>query len=126
MAVTLINVFMVRADKEEEFRRNWQKSADTFSATPGFIETHLHRNTGVGNQTFQYINIARWVSADAWHDSHAAYPPTEYQIEGVKGHPAIFENVVDKYKNDAHPPTEGDSPMYETIFAKAAVAESQP
>ncbi len=120
MAVTLINVFMVQADKEEEFRRNWQKSADTFSQTPGFIETHLHRNTGVGNDTFRYINIARWVSADAWRDSHAAYPPTEYAIEGVKGHPAIFENVVDMYKGDAPRSAQGDSPMYTSMFAKSA------
>lgn len=119
MAVTLINVFTVQPDKEEEFRRNWQKSADTFSRTPGFIETHLHRNTGVGNGTFQYVNIARWESADAWRDSHAIYPPTEYQIEGVKGHPAIFDCVVDLYRN-GEPGRAGASGMYETMFGAAS------
>jgi len=120
MAVTLINVFLVPQDKEEEFRRNWQMSADTFCRTPGFIETHLHRNTGVGNETFQYVNIARWVSAEAWHDSHAAYPPTEYEIDGVKGHPAIFQCVVDMYKTAAAAVKEDGSPMFTSMFAKTS------
>ena len=97
MAVTLINVFMVPADKEAEFLENWNKTSKVFSEKPqsGFIETHLHKNTGVGNQTFAFINIARWESADHWKSSHDAYTPTEYSIPGVKGHPAIFESIVD-------------------------------
>jgi len=95
LAVTLLNVFSVPEHLEAEFLKNWQKSADRFSRTPGFIETHLHRNTGVGNGTFRFINIARWESADAWHSSHAAYPPTEYAIPGVQGHSAIYECIVD-------------------------------
>ena len=76
MAVTRLNVFIVE---------NWQRSADVFSRTPGFIEAHLHRNIGVGNGIFRFINTARWTSAEAWRSSHAAYPPTECAIEGVKG-----------------------------------------
>lgn len=97
MAVTLINVFEVAAESEAAFLANWQQSANTFAQTPGFIETHLHRNTGAGNQTFRFINIARWESAEAWRSSHAAYPPTEYALPGVKGHPAIYESVVDMF-----------------------------
>ncbi len=119
MAVTLINVFTVAEGSEAEFRRNWTLSSETFSKL-GLIETHLHRNTGVGNGTFQYVNIARWVSAAAWHDSHAAHPPTEYAVEGVKGHPAIFECVVDLYTGLDVPRAEGESPMFETMFAKAS------
>lgn len=95
MAVTLLNVFIVPEGKEDEFLTNWRRTAAHFHASKGgFIETHLHRNTGVGNGTFQFINIARWDSPEAWRDSHDAYRPTEYDIEGVKGHPAIFEDVV--------------------------------
>lgn len=95
MAVTLLNVFIVPEGKEEEFLANWKKTATHFSTHgTGFVETHLHRNTGVGNGTFQFINIARWKSADDWRNSHDEYRPTEYDIEGVKGHPAIFEDVV--------------------------------
>ena len=98
---------------EAEFLKNWRKSSDTFSRTPGFIETHLHRNTGVGNGTFRFINVARWESAEAWHSSHAAHPPGEYAIPGVKGHPAIDGSIIDmEYQGDRTdiPPgrTEGD------------------
>lgn len=95
MAATLLNVFIVPDDKQDEFLARWKTTAAYFERNaPGFIETHLHRNTGVGNGTFAFINIARWESGEAWRESHALYRPTEYDIEGVKGHPAIFEDVV--------------------------------
>ena len=56
-----------------------------------FIEALLHRNTGVGNQTFMYINIAKWDSKVTWDRLHTEYRPTEYNIEGIKGHAACFE-----------------------------------
>ena len=64
MTATLINAFIVPADKEEEFLENWKKTTDYFSQRKGFIETFLHRNTGVGNQTFMYINLAKWESKE--------------------------------------------------------------
>jgi heme-degrading monooxygenase HmoA len=97
MAVTLLNVFMVPTEKEAEFLENWKKTTEAFKKRTGFIETHLHRNTGVGNQTFQFINVAKWESAEAWRANHDDYQPTEYFVEGVKGHPAIFEAIVHVY-----------------------------
>ena len=95
MAVTLLNVFIVPEDKHDEFLENWKKTAKHFAGSnAGFVETHLHRNIGVGNGRFSFINIARWESAEAWRESHGAYRPTEYDIPGVEGHPAIFEDVV--------------------------------
>ncbi|MBV8885697.1 MAG: antibiotic biosynthesis monooxygenase [Chroococcidiopsidaceae cyanobacterium CP_BM_RX_35] len=44
MPVVLINPFVVPADKEEEFLRAWNETTRVFSNTPGFIETHLHKN----------------------------------------------------------------------------------
>lgn len=101
MAVTLINTFIVPHDKEAEFLENWNATSRHFANKPGFIETHLHRNTGVGNGTFSFINIARWESAEAWRSNHDDYKPGEYSIPGVKGHPAIFECIVDLYNEDA-------------------------
>lgn len=106
MAVTLINVFIVPADRQDEFLSSWKETAAFFQSSKqsGFIETHLHKNTGTGNQTFAFVNIARWESAEHWQRSHDAYKPKEYLIPGVKGHPAIFECVVDLYgegKTDA-------------------------
>lgn len=95
MSDTLLNVFIVPRESEAEFLRNWRETAAFFSKRPGFLETHMHRNTGVGNGTFRFINIAAWESAAAWHSNHDAYKPGEYSVPGVKGHPAIYERVVE-------------------------------
>lgn len=97
MAVTLLNVFIVPRESEAEFLRNWRETTEYFKRHPGFIETHLHRNTGVGNQSFRFINIATWASAEAWRSTHDEYSPGEYRVAGVQGHPAIFESIVDAY-----------------------------
>ena len=94
MAVTLINTFIVPEDQEAEFLKNWRETTEVFSHTPGFIETHMHRNTGVGDGTFKFINIARWESAEAWRSTHEDYPPGEDNLPGVKGHPAIYESII--------------------------------
>ena len=101
MTATLINAFIIPEDKEEDFLKNWKKTTDHFSRKKGFIETLLHRNTGVGNQTFMYINIAKWDSKETWDLLHTEYRPTEYNIEGVKGHAACFEPVIHvEYQDD--------------------------
>jgi quinol monooxygenase YgiN len=101
VAVTLINVFIVPDAKEAEFLEHWRATTAVFSKRPGFLETHLHRNTGVGSDSFKFINIARWESAEAWRSNHDDYRPGEYSIAGVKGHPAIFECVADIYGDSA-------------------------
>ncbi len=101
MAVTLLNAFIVPEDQEAEFLKRWKTTSAYFSGKQGFIETHLHRNTGVGNGAFRFINIARWESAEAWRSTHDDYKPTENDIPGVKGHPAIFECIVDMVNEDA-------------------------
>lgn len=100
MPVTLINAFIVPDDQEEAFLKNWNETTDVFKRNAGFIEAHLHRNTGVGNGTFRFINIARWVSAEAWRSTHDTYMPGENRLPGVKGHPAIFEPIIDVMHED--------------------------
>ncbi len=94
MPVALINPFVVPADKEEEFLRAWNETTRVFSNIPGFIETHLHKNTGVGDGRFQYINIALWESADAWNSTHGSYKPEEESIPGVEHYPGIFQEII--------------------------------
>jgi heme-degrading monooxygenase HmoA len=94
MPVQLINPFVVPADKEEEFLQAWEETTQVFSANPGFIETYLHKNVGVGDGTFQYINVATWESAEAWNSTHGDYKPREESIPGVEHHPGIFEEVI--------------------------------
>ncbi|MBV8884137.1 MAG: antibiotic biosynthesis monooxygenase [Chroococcidiopsidaceae cyanobacterium CP_BM_RX_35] len=94
MPVALINPFVVPTDKEEEFLRAWNETTRVFSSTPGFIETHLHKNASVGVGRFQYINIAFWESADAWNSSRGSYKPEEESIPGVEHYPGIFQEVI--------------------------------
>ena len=110
MSVKLINVFIVPKDKEDEFVTNWRKSAAQFQLEPGFVDTHFHKNTGVGNPTFTFINIATWESADAWRIAHEKFPPTEYAVDGVKGHPAIFTPIIDVTRDSASPAPDGWTP----------------
>jgi len=59
MPVTLINTFKVPTEQEQEFLKRWNETTAVYARTPGFIETHLHRNTGVGNPTLirQYCDL---------------------------------------------------------------------
>ncbi|MBV9529070.1 antibiotic biosynthesis monooxygenase family protein [Sphingomonas sp.] len=94
MTVKLINVFQMPEEQEDEFLKRWNETTQHYARTEGFIETHLHRNTGVGNQTFSFVNIALWASAEAFTNAHKGYVPGEESIPGISFHPAIFEEVV--------------------------------
>ena len=94
MSVKLINVFQVPEDQVQEFLTRWSATTAVYARTDGFIETHLHRNAGVGNQTFNFINIALWASAEAFINAHKEYVPGEESIPGIQFHPALFEEVI--------------------------------
>lgn len=104
MAVTLINTFNVPEDQEQNFLREWKRTTDHFSRSSGFVETKLHRNTGVGDGTFKFVNIATWASAEAWRSTHTDYTPTEDTLPGVKGHPAIYESLIEVQHQGTSPP----------------------
>ena len=94
MTVKLINVFQMPPEQEDEFLKRWTETTQHYARTEGFIETRLHRNTGVGNQTFSFINIAEWASAEAFINAHKEYVPGEESIPGISFHPAIFEEIM--------------------------------
>lgn len=94
MPVTLINVFQLPQGQRNEFLKRWTETTQVYARTEGFIETHLHENAGVGNPTFQFINVALWASNEAFIQAHKDYVPGEESIVGISCHPAIFEEVV--------------------------------
>ncbi len=59
MPATLVNTFINSEGKEEEFLESWKTTTNYFSRKKGFQETKLHRNSGVGDQNFMYINVAK-------------------------------------------------------------------
>lgn len=94
MTVTLINAFVIPKGQEEEFLKNWQETAEVFSHRHGFIETHLHRNTGIGDGTFQFVNIARWESSEAWQSAIQERSLVKHDPPGVKAYPALYESMI--------------------------------
>jgi heme-degrading monooxygenase HmoA len=92
MPVTMVDVFVVPEEQEDEFFRNWQKTADFYAQISGFIDTNLHRNTGVGDGSFE--------DAAAFNDAHAGYKPEKKVLPGVKHHPAIYESVMHVTRDD--------------------------
>ncbi len=94
MTVKLINVFAVPRGAVDEFLKRWNETMQVYARSEGFIDTHLHRNTGVGNQTFNFINIAHWASNEAFVQAHRDYVPGEESIAGISFHPAVFEEII--------------------------------
>ncbi|MBB5781535.1 antibiotic biosynthesis monooxygenase family protein [Nonomuraea jabiensis] len=95
MTITLINSFIVAPDKEEEFLRTWRSTIDHYATAPGFLQTRLHRNTGLKDTTFRYVNVALWESIDAYHAALRDFIPAGQRVPGVTAHPGLFEVCVE-------------------------------
>ena len=66
MSLTLINLFTVPEEEADGFAARFKAIAERFADAPGFGGTELHRNAGVGDPTYSFVNIAKWESAEAW------------------------------------------------------------
>lgn len=94
--VTLVNVFTVAPERQEELLAALDKAtADVFTGVPGFISANLHTSLD-GNRV---INYAQWSSEQAYlealrrpdvreHIGHAAaiaesYDPTLVRVRSV-------------------------------------------
>jgi heme-degrading monooxygenase HmoA len=95
MTITLINTFVVPAAVEAEFVATWRSTIDHFRTAPGFIETRLHRNTGLQDTTYGYVNVARWESVAAYRAVFEDFVPAGQRIPGVVAHPGLFEVVAE-------------------------------
>jgi len=91
MPITLINSFVVPADQEDEFLRTWRDTIGHFTAAPGFIRTRLHRNTGLNDTTFQYVNVALWEDVESYRAVFRDFTPAGQRVSGVKAYPGLFE-----------------------------------
>jgi len=95
MPVTLINSFTVPPESEEEFLDAWRGTIDHFASAPGFIQARLHRNTGLNDTTFQYVNIALWEDVEAYRAVFRDFTPAGQRIPGVRAYPGLFEVYVE-------------------------------
>jgi heme oxygenase (mycobilin-producing) len=63
-SVTLINLFEVEPEQDEQFIAGWQTARDQLSRRPGYLDTTLHRAIN-DDVDFRFVNVAHWASADA-------------------------------------------------------------
>lgn len=93
--VTLINSFVVPADRDDAFSALWTDASLYFRARPGFVSLRLHRAVSP-DADYRYVNVANWktlrefeaahatdefraiVTADAWREFPAS--PALYQV----------------------------------------------
>ena len=89
--ITLINPFIVPADKLDETITMWKQARDFLQTQPGYISTALHQSLSPDAQ-YRLINIAKWESPEAFKaatqkmQTEANLP----RIEGVKGGPELY------------------------------------
>lgn len=95
MSLTLINLFTVPPEEADAFVGRFTAMARQLQGVEGFEGTDLNRYAGVGDPSYQFVNIAKWASAEAWR---AALP----QIIAAAG--ALGSGVVPK------------AALYESVF----------
>jgi heme-degrading monooxygenase HmoA len=97
MTITLINSFIVPPDKDEEFLATWHETIPHFTAAPGFVEGRLHRNTGLNDTTFRYVNVALWRSVEDYRAAFRDFVPAGRRVPGIRAHPGLFEVAAEVF-----------------------------
>lgn len=93
MPVTLIDPFLDRVHKDEEFPRTWTETTNRFSNRPDLIGTHLHKNSR-RDETLLYID------AMLWDIPTSAIDPAGRASPDVQHCPDSFQKVVTAKRTD--------------------------
>jgi heme oxygenase (mycobilin-producing) len=93
MPVTLINVFTVPEDREEEFVKWWKSVKENITKQEGFISGKFHKAIK-SDSRYNYINVALWKDEDVyWKAYEKSVSPMkaklgELQVEMT---PALYQ-----------------------------------
>ncbi len=96
--VVLINPFVVSEALQDEYLAKYHAVMERLSQQPGFLGGALHRATNPAGSRFQFVNVNRWASADAFHAGIAAVNPTEVfgdLTHRIEANPALFHVETD-------------------------------
>jgi quinol monooxygenase YgiN len=93
MSLTLVNLFTVPPEDEEAFVARFRATAERCAGVAGFEGTELHRNTGVGDPAYRFVNIATWESAAAWQAALPQILAGASMPGGVIPKAALYESV---------------------------------
>jgi heme-degrading monooxygenase HmoA len=97
MAVTLINLFSVPKDKEDEFVKWWETVKEDITKRPGFIRGKFHRSIKPESK-FNFINVAIWDNEEVyWKAYEKSVTPMKTKLEqlGVEMLPALYHVVFE-------------------------------
>ena len=94
-AVTLINVFEVPEDRDEEFLDGWQRTAAFMRQQPGSLSTRLHFSLNEQTQ-FRYVNVAEWTDSEAFQRAveQEAFRQVARDIAFAEAHPSLYRVKV--------------------------------
>lgn len=93
MAVTLINVFSVPKDKEQEFVQWWNDVKVKITAEEGFVSGRFHKSLA-SDSRFNFINMAIWENdAVYWKAYEKTVTPMKATLArlGVEMTPALYQ-----------------------------------
>jgi heme-degrading monooxygenase HmoA len=68
-SVTLVNCFVVAADRDEAFSALWSEASAYFRKQPGYVSLRLHRALSPASD-YRYINVANWASSEQFAAAH--------------------------------------------------------
>jgi hypothetical protein len=89
----VVNLFTVPAAEADNFVERFKATAERCVGVAGFEGTELHRNTGIGDQTYQFVNIAKWESAEAWRAALPLIMAGASLAGGVIPKATLYESV---------------------------------
>lgn len=91
--VVLINPFVVPEALRREYLAKYHAVMEQLSQQPGFLGGALHQAAEPNKARFQFINVNRWASADAFHAGIKAVDPTAVfgsLTSKIEASPALF------------------------------------
>jgi len=92
--MVLINAFEVPGDQAEQFIAAWEKTRDYLQSQPGYIDTTLHQAV-TPEADFQFVNVARWETAEAFlaATQSQGFRESAIGLVGYRPHPSLYRVV---------------------------------
>jgi len=92
--VVLINAFEVPGDQAGQFIAAWEKTRDYLQSQPGYIDTTLHQAV-TPEADFQFVNVARWQTAEAFlaATQSQGFRESAIGLVGYRPHPSLYRVV---------------------------------
>ena len=97
---TLINVFDVPAEREEEFLSLWEDADRILRSQGGYVVTRLHRAL-MPDTRFRFVNAAELNSVEQWREviGSAEFRALAEQMSDFRPSPGLYQVVREHRRN---------------------------